>query len=96
MSRRHIETTYALETQSPLHIGTGHGAGGLNRAMIRDRRGLPYIPGSTIKGRVRFATVRICEWNERTNQQKDLFVDGILDSTFLAQPRIRLPAIIAA
>lgn len=62
MSRHPIEITYALETTGPLHIGTGRGAGGLHRAMLLDHHGFPYIPGSTIKGRARYAAVRICEW----------------------------------
>lgn len=62
MSRHRIEVVYAIETKGPLHVGTGQGAAGLNRAMLRDRDGLPYISGSTIKGRARFAAIRICDW----------------------------------
>ncbi|WP_437600238.1 RAMP superfamily CRISPR-associated protein [Sorangium sp. So ce590] len=57
-----VEITYAIHTKGPLHVGTGHGAAGLHRAMLRDHNGLPYIPGSTIKGRARYAATRICDW----------------------------------
>lgn len=62
MTRHTIKANYAIETQGPLHIGTGQGVAGLHRAMLRDQHGLPYIPGSTIKGRARYAAIKICEW----------------------------------
>ena len=62
MTRHSISATYAIETQGPLHIGTGQGVAGLHRAMLRDQHGLPFIPGSTIKGRARYAAIRLCEW----------------------------------
>ncbi|WP_437876884.1 RAMP superfamily CRISPR-associated protein [Sorangium sp. So ce513] len=57
-----VEIMYAVDTTGPLHVGTGHGVAGLHRAMLRDHNGLPYIPGSTIKGRARYAAIRICDW----------------------------------
>lgn len=57
-----IEVDYTVETRGPLHVGCGHGAGPIDRAMLRDANGLPFIPGSTIKGRTRLAAVRICRW----------------------------------
>lgn len=62
VNRRRVEIAYTIETKGPLHIGTGHGAAGLHRAMLRDHNGLPYVPGSTIKGRARYAAIRICDW----------------------------------
>ncbi len=62
MSVVQIEAGYKLETRGPLHIGTGRGAAGVQRGMLRDNQGLPYIPGSTIKGRTRYAAIRICQW----------------------------------
>ncbi len=62
MTRHTIAAEYAVETMGPLHIGTGQGVAGLHRAMLRDQHGLPYIPGSTIKGRARYAAIKICEW----------------------------------
>ncbi len=62
MIRHVIDAAYAIETRGPLHIGTGQGTAGLQRAMLRDQHGLPYIPGSTVKGRARYATIRVCEW----------------------------------
>ena len=62
LEKRRVEITYEVETMSPLHVGTGRGALGLHRAMLRDDHGVPYIPGSTIKGRARHSAMRICEW----------------------------------
>ncbi|MCG8424901.1 MAG: RAMP superfamily CRISPR-associated protein [Proteobacteria bacterium] len=74
MSRRRIDVIYALETAGPLHIGTGHGARGLSRAILRDGRGLPFIPGSTIKGRARYAATRVCRW-----MGLDVVTDAVAD-----------------
>jgi CRISPR/Cas system CSM-associated protein Csm3 (group 7 of RAMP superfamily) len=62
MIKHTIEATYALETTGPLHVGTGHGSAGLHRRMLRDMHGVPYIPGTTVKGRARYAAIRICDW----------------------------------
>lgn len=62
MTRHYVDATYAIETKGPLHVGTGHGAVGLHRTMLRDHLGVPYIPGSAIKGRARYSAMRICAW----------------------------------
>jgi len=65
--RTRIDIAYTLRTTSALHIGSGYGKAGLNRQMLRDVHGQPYIPGSTIKGRVRFASTRLCDWIQLTS-----------------------------
>jgi CRISPR/Cas system CSM-associated protein Csm3 (group 7 of RAMP superfamily) len=38
------------------HIGSGYGyAGRIDRRLLRDVQGLPYVPGSTLKGKLRHA-----------------------------------------
>lgn len=58
-----------LRVLNGLHIGAGNEKieiGGLDNAVIKDpRTGLPYIPGSSLKGKMRFLT----EWHH--NKVKD-------------------------
>jgi CRISPR/Cas system CSM-associated protein Csm3 (group 7 of RAMP superfamily) len=51
----------------PMHIGTGFARGLVNRTVVRSRDGLVYIPGSTLKGKVRDA----CEALARLYQVSD-------------------------
>ena len=66
MSRTRIQVNVDIEILSPLHIGTGlertveavRGAPGANMApavasIQRDHQGVPYLPGSTVKGLLR-------------------------------------------
>lgn len=46
-----------IELQGALHIGAGYGRGLIDRAVVRDGRGQVYIPGSSLKGKVR----EVCE-----------------------------------
>lgn len=62
MKRSQIHLTYGLKTLGPLHLGTGQGRAGMNRGMLRDQYGQPYLSGSTIKGRARYAAIKICRW----------------------------------
>ena len=53
-----------IEAVTPLHIGSGRGEiereeRGIDLPVIRDVRGVPYVPGSSIKGRVRAEAERI-------------------------------------
>lgn len=52
-----------IETVTGLHIGSGHEnieIGGLDLPIIKNpKNGLPYIPGSSLKGKMRFLT----EWS---------------------------------
>src|SRR6266704_5080075 len=45
-----------LECQTGLHIGAGKGSleiGGADNPVVKDAFGLPYIPGSSLRGRIR-------------------------------------------
>ena len=45
-----------LECQSGLHIGAGKGSleiGGADNPVVKDAFGLPYIPGSSLRGKLR-------------------------------------------
>ncbi len=74
-----IEVTVKLTFQTPLNIGSGaqHGTFA-DRAMIKDRNGVPYIPASAFKGRLRHAVERVaksqglsdCDPHHRTCRQK--------------------------
>jgi CRISPR/Cas system CSM-associated protein Csm3 (group 7 of RAMP superfamily) len=54
------ERSYSLSFRAPVSIFTGLGIAGLvDRAVVRDAGGLPYIPGSSVKGRLRFFAERL-------------------------------------
>lgn len=44
-----------VRVMGPMHIGTGFARGLVNRTVVRGRDGLVYVPGSTLKGKVRDA-----------------------------------------
>ena len=45
-----------LHALSPLHAGTGQGAGAIDLPVAREKAtGLPYLPGSSLKGVLRDA-----------------------------------------
>ncbi|MHC1733396.1 MAG: RAMP superfamily CRISPR-associated protein [Bacteroidales bacterium] len=57
-----IEIFYTIKPISPLRIGTGIGkAGYLDNTVVRDSYGQPFIPGSTIKGKVRATAFRLAK-----------------------------------
>ena len=52
--------TYQLNFNSPVSVFSGNGVAGLvDRQIMRNARGLPVIPGSTIKGRWRYSALRL-------------------------------------
>lgn len=52
--------TYALTFRAPVGVFTGLGIAGLvDRTVVRDVDGVPWIPGSTVKGRWRFFAERL-------------------------------------
>lgn len=51
---------YTLTFESPVGIFTGLGVAGLtDRTVVRRGSGLPFVPGSTVKGRLRFFAQRL-------------------------------------
>lgn len=54
------ELPYTLRFRTPVGSFTGLGVAGLvDRIVVRDAEGLPVIPGSTVKGRLRFFAERL-------------------------------------
>lgn len=52
----HVRIEVTLRMENAFSIGTGALAGSpADKPLLKDRRGLPYIPGSTLKGRLRHA-----------------------------------------
>lgn len=48
-----IKINYHIELKSPLKIGTGIGSSLLDNTVVKDAQGKVYIPGSSIKGKLR-------------------------------------------
>lgn len=56
----YVRIEYGVHLESGLHVGTGLGIGGiLDGLTVQDRDGLPIIPGSSIKGRLRWQCARL-------------------------------------
>lgn len=51
----HLDVKLEIAVQGPLHIGTGYDRGLVHRTVVRDGYGHVYIPGSSLKGKVRNA-----------------------------------------
>lgn len=50
-----------IEADTPIHIGSGLGISGIiDRALTKDGESNVYIPGSTIKGRVKYNYTLLC------------------------------------
>jgi len=59
---KRIIMTGTLEAITPLHVGSGKPEveiGGVEMPVLTDPNGVPYIPGSTLKGRTRAEAERI-------------------------------------
>ncbi len=55
-----MRTTLHISFTGHAHHGSGYGIAGLvDRAIVRDSSGVPYIPASSLKGRLRHALLRI-------------------------------------
>ena len=51
-----IKLTGKIKIITGIHIGMGKdqiGIGGIDAPVIKDRHGYPYIPGSSLKGKIR-------------------------------------------
>lgn len=59
MLHERIDLRYRLHFSSAFHFGTGLRAGLVHRAIARRRDGLPYVPGSTLKGVLRDQATQI-------------------------------------
>lgn len=55
-----IDLQVRLELETPLHVGTGYGlAGYIDARTLAGPDGYPYIPGSSLKGRLRYYLRRL-------------------------------------
>lgn len=55
-----IKGKISLKFESPVRVGSGHGfAWRFDHTLVRDAQGLPVIPASTIKGRLRYLCKRV-------------------------------------
>lgn len=68
----HVDLPLAITAETPLHVGAGHGEGLLRKALMKApdqadarRRYQPYIPGSSLKGRVRNLCEDLCRGLDR-------------------------------
>jgi CRISPR/Cas system CSM-associated protein Csm3 (group 7 of RAMP superfamily) len=60
MAQYKIDLQVRLELMTPLHLGTGYGlAGYLDARTLTDANGYPYIPGASLKGRLRYYMRRL-------------------------------------
>lgn len=59
---------YTIEFFSNWHCGSGLAAGAdVDALVIKDKNGVPYVPGRTIKGLLREAVSVLCEKKDITN-----------------------------
>jgi CRISPR/Cas system CSM-associated protein Csm3 (group 7 of RAMP superfamily) len=69
MSTIHIQANF----HSFWHIGTGRGSGyHLDAIVEKDADDLPYVPGKTLKGLMRDAFFKLCEWQHFESSHLDL------------------------
>jgi CRISPR/Cas system CSM-associated protein Csm3 (group 7 of RAMP superfamily) len=53
-----LRATLRVELLSGFHIQAGFGTGGLHQAMVRNAKRQPFIPASSLKGRLKFQAQR--------------------------------------
>ena len=66
--RKYVDIIYEIEFFSNWHCGSGLAAGAdVDALVIKDKNGLPYVPGRTMKGLLRDASSALCENKESIN-----------------------------
>jgi CRISPR/Cas system CSM-associated protein Csm3 (group 7 of RAMP superfamily) len=90
--------SYTLVFEAPVGVFTGLGIAGLvDRTVQRDARGMPIIPGSTVKGRLRFFAERLlrsdhaperCRIHEPDEPQCKRVADGCTVCRLFGNPSI--------
>jgi len=72
-----VTIKYEIKFHTDWHCGSGLAAGaGVDALTVKDKNGLPFIPGKTIKGLVREAVEEILfigGKGEMANDKRDLF-----------------------
>lgn len=57
-----LEVSGLLELETALHVGSGQASATTDAGVIRDSRGMPLVPGSSLKGALRNAVERRVDW----------------------------------
>ncbi len=78
--------TIRLEMLSDWHVGTGYGDATVDRAVRRDRDGLPYVPGKTLRGVLRDACEQVAYGLDEGSQGP---WHEVLEAVFGDQPSLR-------
>jgi CRISPR-associated RAMP protein (TIGR02581 family) len=79
--RNRLECTGLLILDTALHIGTGQNSPTTDAGVVRDYRGRPFIPGSSLKGALRSAVERRVKWLGLTSCQLTPGNDSCLSLT---------------
>lgn len=70
--------TYKIEMFAPWHCGSGLSAGAdVDALVVKDKNGLPFIPGKTLKGLVREAVEDYCLFVHQDNQDAIIKTFGL-------------------
>lgn len=65
----YVDIAYCIEFYSDWHCGSGLSAGAdVDLLVIKDRDGLPFVPGKTMKGLLREAVEEICRLSKAGNE----------------------------
>lgn len=76
-----IDLKYKLIFYSNWHCGSGLAAGAdVDALVIKDRYGLPFVPGKTIKGLVREALEDILYFTDKSNKKTALLIEAFGNS----------------
>ena len=66
---------YTITFHTYWHCGSGLSASAdVDALPIRDSKGLPYVPGKTIKGLVREAIEDLCTFNNNISTEKEALI----------------------
>ncbi len=71
---------YRIKVLTGLHIGAGKDSfeiGGMDNPVVKDLDGIPYVPGSSLKGKIRF----LLECKYRDNQEKKAMIQDLFGSS---------------
>ena len=73
-----LKLTGKIKVVTGMHIGMGKeqvGIGGVDTPVIKDREGYPYIPGSSLKGKIRSLLANGKEINDEPENMRGAFGD---------------------
>lgn len=103
-----MDCRYTIQFYNDWHCGSGLAAGAdVDALVVKDRRGLPFVPGKTVKGMVREAMEVLCQLGEcseadvrqmlgiASGRQEDVTHKGVCNFSNAAIPEDIANAIIA-